>query len=301
MKILLTGACGNLGGAVREVGAGEHEFVLLDVTEQVEADGGTRGSVTDVALLRRLAEGCDAIIHTAAMHGGFRDKATNQQFIETNVVGAENIFEAAITCGVKRIVMSSSLEVIYGNSWDAHGAAIIDENTPPRPDWIYPVTKRQVEVLSSYYAQEHGLEVINLRYSNICNSALRKMGNQLLARGAHNTDHARANILAATTAGLTDHIIHCGPATPINGRDISAALKDPWTVVEQYWPGCSDCLRAVDFKMMSRHFWPVTRIERARQLLGWEPRITFTDYLREIGWTGEPTFQQAQPVKETFR
>ena len=68
MKILLTGACGDIASAVRRVGADEHEFVLVDVVDAVRELGGHQGYHSPDAMMR-LAEGCDAIIHTAAMHG----------------------------------------------------------------------------------------------------------------------------------------------------------------------------------------------------------------------------------------
>ena len=104
MRILITGACGCLGRAVRRVAGPEHRFVLMDVVEQVERDGGIRASVTDEQAVRRAVVGCDAIIHTAAMHGGHRDTATKAQYIATNVIGAENLFDAAVKEGVASIM-----------------------------------------------------------------------------------------------------------------------------------------------------------------------------------------------------
>jgi len=290
MRILVTGACGKLGRAVRQAGAREHTFVLLDVVEAVEAEGGLRGSVADRETVKRAAEGCDAIIHTAAMHGLFKGKATNQQFLETNVIGAENLFEAALLHGIKRIVLSSTLEVIIGEQCDAYGTAIIDEDTPPRPDWIYPVTKLQAEILGSYYAREHGLEVVSLRYGNILPWTVEKMAFELLARGLHTDEYARANLLAVTVPGLTDHVFHCAAETPLRRPDILAAMKNPWPVLDRYWPGSSETLQSHGLTPAPKYFFPVTRIDKARQILGWRPQITFADYLRLLGWNGLPAF-----------
>lgn len=61
MRILLTGACGKLGMAVRKVGATDHQFVLMDVAEHVTAEGGVRASVTNVDAVRQAIQGCDAV------------------------------------------------------------------------------------------------------------------------------------------------------------------------------------------------------------------------------------------------
>lgn len=287
MRMLVTGASGKLGRAVRELGAAEHTFSLMDVADGIEAEGGLRASVTDRDAVLRAAEGCDVIIHTAAMHGRFKGKATNQQFIETNVIGAENLFEAALKHGIRRLVMSSTLEVIYGDNCVAWGTAITDEDTPPRPDWIYPVTKLQVEIMGSHYARNHGLEVVNLRYANILPWPVEKVAFQYLARGLSTDEYARGNLLAATVPGLTDHVLHMAPQSPLQAVDILPAMADPWPTLDKYWPGSAALLKEKGLAPQPLHFYPVTRIDRARQILGWQPRKTFADYLRLLGWQGQ--------------
>jgi nucleoside-diphosphate-sugar epimerase len=286
MRILLTGACGTLGRAIRQLEeARQHTFVLFDTAEQVLADGGVRASIADRDAVRRAAEGCDAVIHTAAMHGAFFGKASNAEFIATNVLGAEYLFAAAIEHGVRRLAMASSMEVLIGRDWDAYGTAVVDETLAPRPDWIYPVTKRQVEVLGSFYAQHHGLENVQLRYMGFSDAPVRKLGMLLLARYVTAADAARATLLAATVPGVRDEILHIGPDTPLTQRDTNDAQADPAGVLERRWPGSVDVLRKHDVPLRADLFWPVTRIDRARRVLGWQPRDTFELFLRELGWS----------------
>lgn len=138
MKILLTGACGLVGRATLSANAGVHQIVPFDQSEKVEAMGGVRASITDRDAVMRAAQGCHAIIHTAAMHGAFRHTAQPRQFIETNVIGTEYIFEAALAHGIRRLVISSTLEVLCGGDWCASGITVYDQTTPPRPDGFYP-------------------------------------------------------------------------------------------------------------------------------------------------------------------
>ena len=63
MRILLTGAAGRLGRAVRRVGAGTHEFVCVDVETRDDPQV-HRGTFTDLDLMRELMAGCDALIET---------------------------------------------------------------------------------------------------------------------------------------------------------------------------------------------------------------------------------------------
>ena len=130
MRILLTGSCGVLGCAIREAAGQAHEFVLLDVAPQVEADGGIRASFADQDAILRAAKDCDAIIHTAAMHGHSYGEA-NAQFIQTNVLGAEYLFQAALRVGIRRMVMSSTMEITIGRDWAAYGTAVVDGGGTP--------------------------------------------------------------------------------------------------------------------------------------------------------------------------
>lgn len=291
MKILLTGACGLVGRAIMKAGRGAHTFVPIDIVDQVESVGGHRISVTDRDAILRVSEGCDAIIHTAALHGHFYGKKPNQEFIEVNVVGAENLFEAAIKHGIRRCVFSSTLEVVCGIDWMANGVAVYDRYTPPRPDWIYPVTKLMVEQLGQYHVREHGLEVVQLRYSYVRDLPMEQIGLGLLSHSVADSDVASANLLAATKPGLKDEALMVAAEVPFTIKDVMAAQKDPWAVLEKYWPGCSDVLRRHNLTPKPRDFWPIAKVDDTKIVLGWESKANFTAFLQYLGWTGQP-----QPV-----
>ena len=286
MRILLTGACGLLGRAIRRVGADEHEFVLFDTVAEAASAGGICANITDEAAVFGAAEGCDAIIHTAAMHGSSFGQQSNAQFIRTNVLGAENLFQAALKFGIARLVMSSTLEVLCGRDWRAYGTAVYDESLPPRPDWIYPLTKLQVEQLGSFYARNHGLEVAHLRYSNILDVPPEQLGLHVLARNMTAADAARANLLAATRPGLRDEVFLIASDSPLTQQDVNNAHDDPWVVLERHWPGCRPVLEQHQHKPKFDHFWPVTRIDKAKLMLNWKPESRFDTFLRHLGWTG---------------
>ncbi|WP_428937622.1 NAD-dependent epimerase/dehydratase family protein [Fontivita pretiosa] len=284
MRILITGACGCLGRAVRRAAAAQHQLVLMDVVEQVEREGGIRASVTDEQAVRRAVEGCDAIIHTAALHGGHRHTHTKPQYIATNVIGAEHLFDAAIKSGVRRVVMASTMEVLLGQSWDAYGTSMLDESLPPRPNWIYPVTKLQVEILGHHYAQNHGLEVAQLRYVAFDDTPMHKLGLSLICRYISSDDAGQATLLAATRPGLRDEVLCISNDSPLRQQDTNDALRDPKAVLERHWPGSTALLQKHGLAPDPAHFWPITRNDNAKLKLGWQPRDTFEAFLRHLGW-----------------
>lgn len=283
MKIMLTGACGLIGRAIRRLAGDQHEMVLVDTAEQVTKLGGYQADVTDAQAMLEISAGCQAIIHTAAMHGSSFGKQPNDQFIRVNVGGAENLFQAALHHGIRRLVFSSTMEVLIGHTWDAYGTAVLDETFPPRPNWIYPVTKLMVEHLSTFYAQHHDLEVVNLRYMGV-DEDVGQHGWDLLARYVHVDDVARANLLATTTPGLRNEVLNIGPDTPLTQDDVNQAATDSAAVVEKYFPGSTRVMQDHGIVLERQMFVPVTRIDQARRTLGWQPRHTFRDYLSSLGW-----------------
>lgn len=292
MKLLITGGCGLLGRAIVTACEGRHEVIVLDRVDEAIALGGVKGDIADLEAVLDAAHGCDAIIHTAALHGGQLKSADTSAFIRTNVIGADNIFQTALRRNIQRVVVASSLEVLVGLNWDASGMTVLDESSPLRPDWIYPVTKQQVEILGSFYSRAHGLQIAQLRYVGIEDRPLTDIGYDLLNRVITPHDAATATLAALEKPNLRDEIFMIGPDSPLDQSDINEALAGhTWSVLERHWPGCQDVLGPRLGKPHSDHFWPVTRINRAALMLGWKPRQSFETLLHSLGWKRNATIQ----------
>lgn len=66
------------------------------------------GDVRDGARLHRAMEGIDVVVHAAALKQVPAAEYNPMEFIKTNVLGAENVIEACIDCGVKQVVALST-------------------------------------------------------------------------------------------------------------------------------------------------------------------------------------------------
>ena len=66
------------------------------------------GDVRDLKQLRRAFNRVDVVIHAAALKQVPAAEYNPMEFIHTNVIGAENVIEAAIDTGVKTIVALST-------------------------------------------------------------------------------------------------------------------------------------------------------------------------------------------------
>ena len=66
------------------------------------------GDVRDKDRLIRAATGVDYIVHAAALKQVPVAEYNPMEFIKTNILGASNIIETAITCGVKKVIALST-------------------------------------------------------------------------------------------------------------------------------------------------------------------------------------------------
>ena len=66
------------------------------------------GDIRDVGRLTRACEGIDIVVHAAALKQVPAAEYNPIEFIRTNVLGSENVIEAALNTGVKRVVALST-------------------------------------------------------------------------------------------------------------------------------------------------------------------------------------------------
>jgi nucleoside-diphosphate-sugar epimerase len=162
MRVLVTGAGGFLGGAVaRRLLARGHlvRSFSRGAYPELEALGveHVRGELADRAALRAAAEGCDAVVHTAAKAGVW---GPLREYRRANVEGTESVLAACRAAGVARLVYTSTPSVVHQGGDIAGG----DESLPyaRHPSTAYQATKIEAEraVLS---AQSSALSVVALR------------------------------------------------------------------------------------------------------------------------------------------
>lgn len=159
--VLITGAAGRIGGALRAGLGDRYALRLLDrqpITQLGRNESFHAADVVDLAAMEQAMAGADAVVHMAAAVS----PAGWGTMFEPNFIGTYNTFEAARRQGVKRIVYASSIH--------AHGfyrrEIKVGADTPPRPDSIYGVSKVFGEAIGRLYADKHGLEVVCLRIAS---------------------------------------------------------------------------------------------------------------------------------------
>jgi 2-alkyl-3-oxoalkanoate reductase len=115
-RVAVTGAKGFIGAAAcARLRADGHDVVEADLPEV---------DVTDAAAVERALSGCDLAVHTAAIVDEDGDMA---EFVRVNVGGTRNVLDAAATHGLDRVVHLASVAV-WGYDFDHD----LSEDSPPR-------------------------------------------------------------------------------------------------------------------------------------------------------------------------
>ncbi len=158
-KLLLTGAAGGLGQALRERLKANCD--VLRLSDRVEF--GVAGQNEEVVLadladgdaVNTMVAGVDAIIHL----GGVSVEGPFEPIMQANILGVYHLYEAARKHGVKRVVFASSNHVtgFYRQS------ETINADQPARPDGFYGVSKAFGEDLSRFYFDRYGIETACVR------------------------------------------------------------------------------------------------------------------------------------------
>ena len=302
-RCLVTGGAGFIGSHLvdRLVSLGHSVRVLDDFSTgnpanlpgQVEV---VTGSVTDRDAVERAVRDCQVVYHLAAM-------ASVAKSLEDPILchavcgtGTLNVLEAARQAGVRRVVYSASSSA-YGAASDPAGQ---DEETPLRPLSPYASAKLNGEHYLEAYAASFGLETVRLRFFNIFGprqradspySGVIAIFTAALSSGKAPTIHGdglqardfvavanavEALIRAANTPGVSGRVYNVGTGRSINLLELLAALNAELgtSAVATHSPA-----RVGDVR------FSLAKIDRIRAELGYEPKVTFEEGLRQtIAW-----------------
>ncbi|RKQ58700.1 UDP-glucose 4-epimerase [Vogesella indigofera] len=123
--LLITGGTGSFGNAVlrRFLASDLREIRILSRDEKKQDDMRKKydspklkfyiGDVRDYQSVLNAVRGVDFIYHAAALKQVPSCEFHPMEAVKTNVLGTENVLEAAINCGVKRVVCLSTDKAVY--------------------------------------------------------------------------------------------------------------------------------------------------------------------------------------------
>lgn len=302
---LVTGGAGFIGSALvrRLLERGDRVKVvdnfstglrrnLTEVLDRIEL---LEGELADLAVAQRSVAGAEFVLHQAALPSVPRSIEDPISSNHANVTATLNLLVAARDAGVKRFVFASSSSV-YGDTEVLPKVETMREN-PISP---YALTKLTGEKYCVIFHRAYGLPTVCLRYFNIfgprqnpdspysgvisrfVSAALEGRRPTVCGDGEQSRDFTfvenavQANLLACAAEGVAGQVFNVGTGERCTLNDVLQVLSGiagKKLDAEYVAPRSGDV----------RH--SLADIERARRLLGYDPKVRFEEGLREtVSW-----------------
>ena len=168
MKFIVTGGTGFIGNnIVRQLLKQKHTPIVIDSLYRGNIENISsldvefhKVDIRDFNQLRDIVKNSDGIFHEAALTDVQESFTRQQEYIDVNVKGTENIFRIAKEFDLKVVYASSSS--VYGNPKKIP----IAENSERHPINPYGKTKLDDEFLAEKYSKDN-VSIIGLRYFNV--------------------------------------------------------------------------------------------------------------------------------------
>ena len=298
---LVTGGAGFIGGHLTErlLAEGWSVRVLDDFSSGRDSNLSgcrdridlVRGDVRDPATVARAVDGVEVVFHQAAVPSVPRSVAEPLRTNSVNIDGTLLVLERAREAGVRRVV--------YAASSSAYGDTPVlpkVESMPATPLSPYALQKFAGEEYCRLYHALHGLETASLRYFNIygprqspeseyaaviprfVTAALSGAPAEIYGDGEQTRDFTfvgdavEANLLAADAEAAPGHVMNIA-----GGRRTS---------LNRLWEEICDLIGVT---LEVRYAAPrpgdvrdsLASVERAGELLGYEPSVALREGLRQ--------------------
>ncbi len=320
MRVLVTGGAGYIGSVTAEVlGAAGHAVVVLDNLSRGHRSAvppGARlvvGDVRNRELLEDLlrAERIECVMHFSASSLVGESMRDPGEYFGNNVVGMIVLLRAMATCGVGRIIFSSTAAT-YGEPQRIP----ITETDPIAPTNPYGESKAIAERILAWFREVHGIRFAALRYFNAAGASV-----------AHGEDHLPETHLIPlalqAAAGEVEQLAIYGRDYPTPDgtciRDYIHVLDlaDAHILALEHLPQATECVfnlgngagysvldvvaavervtgRRVPIHDAVRRPGDPARLvasaERAQRLLGWKPRRAGLEDIVGTAWEWKQRF-----------
>jgi nucleoside-diphosphate-sugar epimerase len=280
-RVAVTGSSGKLGRhVVRDLVAAGWDVLGVD-TEPGSVPGvpTVRTDLTDfgqvVSVLTGVGDrhaGLDAVVHLAAVPApGLRpDEAT----FDNNIRCTYNVFSAARRAGIRNVVWASS-ETVLGLPFEEPPPYLpVDEEYHPRPNSAYSLCKTLEEEMAVQFCRwDPELKMVGLRFSNVMDEADYAVFRTFDADPGLRIWNLWAYIDGRDAAQAVRRGLEHGAA----GADVfiiangdSVMSRPSAELAAEYFPG-------VPVRRELAGTESLMSIEKARRVLGYEPRHSWRD------------------------
>ncbi|MDZ4178927.1 MAG: SDR family oxidoreductase [Coriobacteriia bacterium] len=253
------------------------------------------GDIRDMEIVEEAVAGVECILHQAALPSVPRSVKAPVTTNDVNVGGTLKLLSAAHKAGVRRVVFASSSSV-YGDGQELPK----HEGMAPRPMSPYAVTKLAGENYLRVFADIYGMETLAIRYFNVFgprqdpasyySGVIAKFMTAALEGGrcVVNGDGMQARDFT-----YVDNVVHANllalKAPQLDGHAVNVACGERYTLLDLI-AGINEAA-GVQLSVEYREArvgdvkYSQAAIERAREVLGYEPLVCFKDgIVRTFNW-----------------
>lgn len=322
MKVLVIGGAGYIGShVVKELMAKGHTVTVFDnlssglVQNLFPENDFIAGDILHPETLDAAFEkGFDAFIHLAAFKAAGESMIKPEKYSVNNITGTLNILNSAVNHSCFNMVFSSSAAVFGEPQY-----LPIDEDHPKNPENYYGFTKLKIEEFMAWYEKLKGLKFAALRYFNaagydpegvlygleknpanllpvmmeVASGKREKVcifGNDYKTRDGtcirdyiHVTDLAAAHVLALEYIASKKESLTLNLGTG-NGITVTEMLESTRRITGKEIKAEYTDRRAGDPAQLT------ASSDRAKKLLGWEPKYSDVDTLIGSTWQAYKKF-----------
>ena len=258
-------------------------------------------SITDEAVLDRLASETDVIVHLAAVVGVQLVMTRKVQTIEGNVLGTERVLKTASRYGTKVLLASTS--EVYGKGsripFREDDDIVLGPTSVSR--WAYAASKMVDEFLGLAYWQEHALPVVVFRLFNtvgprqkgrygmviprlvqqaLYGEPLTVFGNGMQRRCFCDVrDVVRALMSLATHPQAVGQVFNIGGCVETTIQGLAERILQVTGSASTITTVPYETAYGTGFEDMQRR---VPDISRISTLIGWKPSITLDETLMAV-------------------
>ncbi|WP_257985363.1 NAD(P)-dependent oxidoreductase [Bacillus sp. V5-8f] len=284
---MVTGAAGKIGRwTVRTIMEAGHQVIASDrkLREESASKKFIQAELRDYGQVCQLFAGCDAVVHLGNIPTDVRN--TSQAIFENNMLVNFNVLEACKDLKIPKLVWASS-ETVLGYPFDPAQLSYlpVDEEHPTIVKSSYAMAKRLTEILSQMFNQLANTQVVALRFANIyepdeyekipimhwSEEGQREIQKKNAWAYCDVRDAARACLLAIEKNNLGFEIFHITAPDTI----FPEPSKD---LVDRFFP-------KVTLKKNIEGHETLMAIDKAKKILGYEPRYTWRNVLKSDGST----------------
>ncbi|HEX4723693.1 MAG TPA: NAD(P)-dependent oxidoreductase [Pseudonocardiaceae bacterium] len=241
----------------------------------------TRADLTDYGDAIDVLGGCDAVVHLANIPAP--TLVTPARTFSANTTMNANVFLAAATLGLERVVWASS-ETTLGLDFTVPPRYVpLDEDHYPYPTSTYSLSKVVSETTATHIAEWSGIPFVALRFSNVIPPDRYEMFPTFW------DDPAKRRFNLWSYVDVRDCAQSCEVALR---ADVSGASSYVIAATDTVMTTPTADLMAATFpdvpiRTELGEFETLQSIEKARSVLGYEPRYSWRDHV-DAGVTNPP-------------